>query len=40
MAAAIPGARVVRIPAAGHLAPLEQPIPTSRALDAFLAGIG
>jgi pimeloyl-ACP methyl ester carboxylesterase len=39
MAAAIPGARVARIPAAGHLAPLEQPIPTSSALAEFLAGL-
>jgi len=36
MAAAIPGARLAVIPAAGHLAPLEQPLATSRALADFL----
>ena len=36
MAASIPGARVAVIPAAGHLAPLEQPLATSRALADFL----
>ncbi len=36
MAAAIPGAGVVRIPAAGHLAPLEQPGPTTSAIGDFL----
>ena len=39
MAAAIPGARFVTIPDAGHLAPLEQPIPTSSALAEFLASL-
>jgi pimeloyl-ACP methyl ester carboxylesterase len=39
MAAAIPGARFVTIPDAGHLAPLEQPIPTSSALAEFLGGL-
>lgn len=39
MAAAITGARFVRIPAAGHLAPLEQPLPTSSALAEFLDGL-
>jgi pimeloyl-ACP methyl ester carboxylesterase len=37
MAAAIAGARCVTIPGAGHLAPLEQPIPTSSAIAEFLA---
>ncbi len=36
MAGAIPGARLAVIPAAGHLAPLEQPLATSRALADFL----
>jgi len=36
MAAAIPGAQFVTIPAAGHLAPLEQPLATTRALADFL----
>jgi YbgC/YbaW family acyl-CoA thioester hydrolase len=40
MAAAIPGARYVRIPAAGHLAPLEQPLPVARALGDFLGSLG
>jgi YbgC/YbaW family acyl-CoA thioester hydrolase len=40
MARAIPGAQCVRIPAAGHLAPLEQPIPASSALAEFVGGIG
>ena len=33
MAAAVPGARLAVIPAAGHLAPLEQPLATSRVLE-------
>jgi pimeloyl-ACP methyl ester carboxylesterase len=37
MAAAIPAARCVRIPAAGHLAPLEQPAEVSAAIAEFLA---
>lgn len=36
MAAAVPGARLAVIPAAGHLAPLEQPLATSRVLADFL----
>jgi 3-oxoadipate enol-lactonase len=39
LAAAIPGAQFVAIPAAGHLAPLEQPLATSRALADFLDGL-
>jgi YbgC/YbaW family acyl-CoA thioester hydrolase len=39
MAQAIPGAQVAVIPAAGHLAPLEQPLATSRALADFLEGL-
>jgi YbgC/YbaW family acyl-CoA thioester hydrolase len=39
LAAAIPGARFVAIPDAGHLAPLEQPIPTSSVLAEFLSGL-
>jgi pimeloyl-ACP methyl ester carboxylesterase/acyl-CoA thioesterase FadM len=39
MAGAIPGARVVRIPAAGHLPPLEQPLATGRALSEFLESL-
>ncbi|HEX9610698.1 MAG TPA: alpha/beta fold hydrolase [Gemmatimonadales bacterium] len=36
MAAAISGARLVTIPAAGHLAPLEQPLAVGGALSEFL----
>jgi 3-oxoadipate enol-lactonase len=36
MAQAIPGARCVVIPGAGHVAPLEQPLATSRVLAEFL----
>jgi 3-oxoadipate enol-lactonase len=39
MAEAIPGAQFAVIPAAGHLAPLEQPLATSRALADFLDGL-
>jgi len=39
MAGAIPGARLVVISAAGHLAPLEQPLATSRAVMDFLEGL-
>jgi len=39
MADAIPGARLVVISAAGHLAPLEQPLATSRAVMDFLEGL-
>ncbi len=37
MARAIPGARLVEIPAAGHMAPLEQPEQVNAALLQFLA---
>ena len=37
MARAIPGARLVEIPAAGHMAPLEQPDAVNAALLQFLA---
>ena len=37
MAAAIPGARLVRIPDAGHLTPMERPGPVSVALGDFFA---
>lgn len=36
MAAMIPGARFALIPGGGHLVPIEQPIPTSRAIGDFL----
>lgn len=39
MAAAIPGARLALIPDAGHLAPLEQPIATSRVVSEFLESV-
>jgi pimeloyl-ACP methyl ester carboxylesterase len=39
MARAIPGGRLVEIPAAGHLAPLEQPAAVNAALLEFLAGL-
>ncbi|WZO96253.1 alpha/beta fold hydrolase [Isosphaeraceae bacterium EP7] len=39
MAAAIPGARFVVVPGAGHLAPLEQPERTNAALREFLGGL-
>jgi len=39
LAAAIPGARFTEIPAAGHLAPLEQPLATARALGDFLQAL-
>ena len=39
MAAAIPGARFAVIPAAGHLAPLEQPLATSRVIADFLGTV-
>ena len=39
MAEAIPGARYAEVPAAGHLAPLEQPLVTSRLLLDFLNGL-
>ncbi|MGH9260093.1 MAG: alpha/beta fold hydrolase, partial [Acidimicrobiales bacterium] len=40
MAAAIPGAQLVTIPAAGHLAPLEQPLAVARALGDFVGSLG
>ncbi len=39
MARAIPGAQFAAIPAAGHLAPLEQPLATSRVVADFLDGL-
>jgi len=39
MAAAIAGAQYVAIPAAGHLAPLEQPLAVARALGDFLGSL-
>ena len=39
MAEAIPGARYAEVPAAGHLAPLEQPLVTGRLLLDFLSGL-
>lgn len=39
MAGAIAGARLVAIPAAGHLAPLEQPLAAGRALSEFLESL-
>jgi pimeloyl-ACP methyl ester carboxylesterase len=38
--AAIPGARLVRVPAAGHLANLEAPAAVNEALAGFIAGLG
>ncbi|MGH7644005.1 MAG: alpha/beta fold hydrolase [Gemmatimonadales bacterium] len=40
MAAAISGAQYVTIPAAGHLAPLEQPLAVARALGDFVGSLG
>jgi 3-oxoadipate enol-lactonase len=39
IAAAIPGAQYVEIPAAGHMTPLEMPEPVNSALDAFLQSL-
>ncbi|HUK63933.1 MAG TPA: alpha/beta fold hydrolase [Dongiaceae bacterium] len=39
MADAIPGARYVVVPAAGHASPLEQPLASSRAMADFLDGL-
>ena len=39
MAAAIPGARLVVVPHAGHLSPLENPRAVNRAMRDFLRGI-
>jgi len=36
MATAIPGAQFTLIPGAGHLVPMEQPVPTSRVIGEFL----
>ncbi len=40
MADAIPGAQYSVIPAAGHLAPLEQPVNTARVIREFLEALG
>jgi YbgC/YbaW family acyl-CoA thioester hydrolase len=40
MAAAIPGARCMTIPGAGHLATVEEPAATTEAIREFLEGIG
>ena len=40
MAAAIPGARLMEIPGAGHLPCVEQPVPTTRAILKFLQSLG
>jgi YbgC/YbaW family acyl-CoA thioester hydrolase len=40
MAAAIPGARLMEIPGAGHLPCIEQPVPTTRAILKFLQSLG
>jgi len=40
MAQAIPGARLVTIPGAGHLPPVEQPGATTEALRSFLQSLG
>jgi pimeloyl-ACP methyl ester carboxylesterase len=40
MAAALPAARFVEIPAAGHMAPLENPAAVNAALLEFLNGLG
>jgi 3-oxoadipate enol-lactonase len=39
MAAAIPEARLVEIPGAGHLPCVEQPVPTTRAILKFLQSL-
>jgi len=39
MAGAIPGARLMEIPGAGHLPGVEQPVPTTRAILKFLQSI-
>lgn len=39
LAAAIPGARYAAVAAAGHLAPLEQPLATTRLIADFLEGL-
>lgn len=40
MAAAIPGARLVEVPDAGHMAPMEQPAPVNKAILEFLKEFG
>ena len=40
MAGAIPGARLMEIPGAGHLPCIEQPVPTTRAILKFMQGLG
>ena len=37
IAAAVPGARLVEIPAAGHLSPLERPAAVNAAIAEFIA---
>jgi pimeloyl-ACP methyl ester carboxylesterase len=39
LAAAIPGAKFVEIPAAGHMAPMENPLAVSGAMREFLEGV-
>jgi len=39
MADAIPGARLVVVPGAGHLTPMEQPETTNRVLTEFLEAV-
>ncbi len=39
LAAAVPGARLVRIPGAGHTSPVEQPAAVTAALQGFLASL-
>jgi pimeloyl-ACP methyl ester carboxylesterase len=39
MARAIPGATLVKLPAAGHLSNLEQPAAFTRALEDFLGSL-
>ncbi|HXV87036.1 MAG TPA: alpha/beta fold hydrolase [Gemmatimonadales bacterium] len=40
LADAIPSAQLTHIPEAGHLAPLEQPVPTARVIGEFLDALG
>src|SRR5262249_46814675 len=40
IAGAIPGAKLVRIPNAGHTSTVEEPEAVTRAIEDFLAGIG
>jgi pimeloyl-ACP methyl ester carboxylesterase len=40
IAAAIPGAKLVRIPDAGHTSTVEEPEAVNRAIEEFLAGVG